>query len=132
MSEVIRRLDDKLRAHISASVNVHSADTEKRRPDYPLAALQQLARNAIMHRSYEGTHAPIRVTWFSDRIEILNPGGPYGVVTVANFGQAGVTDYRNPHLAGYFGERDRPFRHRDRFERWVWGYAVEIVERGVD
>ncbi|MCW8205649.1 transcriptional regulator [Verminephrobacter aporrectodeae subsp. tuberculatae] len=99
MSEVIRRLDDKLRAHISTSVDVHSADTEKRRPDYPLAALQQLARNAIMHRSYEGTHAPIRVTWFSDRIEILNPGGPYGVVTVANFGQAGVTDYRNPHLA---------------------------------
>ena len=32
-------------------------------------------------------------------IEIVNPGGPFGIVTVANFGQPGVTDYRNPHLA---------------------------------
>jgi ATP-dependent DNA helicase RecG len=52
-----------------------------------------------MHRSYEGTNAPVRLTWFSDRIEIVNPGGPYGIVTAANFGQPGVTDYRNPHLA---------------------------------
>ena len=52
-----------------------------------------------MHRSYEGTNAPVRLTWFSDRIEIINPGGPFGIVTVANFGQPGVTDYRNPHLA---------------------------------
>ena len=52
-----------------------------------------------MHRTYENTNAPIRLTWFSDRIEIVNPGGPFGIVTVANFGQPGVTDYRNPHLA---------------------------------
>jgi ATP-dependent DNA helicase RecG len=99
LSEVIARLDDKLKAHISTAVDVHSSDTEKRRADYPLAALQQLVRNALMHRSYEGTHAPIRLTWFSDRIEIVNPGGPFGIVNVANFGQPGVTDYRNPHLA---------------------------------
>ncbi len=51
------------------------------------------------HRSYEATNAPIRLTWFSDRLEIINPGGPYGIVNAANFGQPGVTDYRNPHLA---------------------------------
>jgi ATP-dependent DNA helicase RecG len=99
LGEVIDRVDDKVRAHIFTAVDIHSADTEKRRADYPLAALQQLVRNAVMHRSYEGTNAPVRVTWFSDRIEIVNPGGPFGIVTVANFGQPGVTDYRNPHLA---------------------------------
>jgi len=52
-----------------------------------------------MHRTYEGTHAPVRITWFTDRIEIQNPGGPFGQVTRQNFGQPGVTDYRNPHLA---------------------------------
>ena len=56
-------------------------------------------RNAVLHRTYEGTSAPVRITWFNDRIEVLNPGGPYGQVTRANFGQPGVTDYRNPYLA---------------------------------
>ncbi len=70
-----------------------------RRPDYPVVALQQLARNAVMHRTYEGTYAPVRITWFSDRVEIQNPGGPFGQVNRQNFGQPGVTDYRNPYLA---------------------------------
>jgi cellulose biosynthesis protein BcsQ len=37
--------------------------------------------------------------WFADRVEILNPGGPYGIVTRENFGRPGVTDYRNPLVA---------------------------------
>src|SRR2546422_4427262 len=72
---------------------------EIRKPDYPLVAIQQLARNAVMHRTYESTNAPIRITWFNDRVEIQNPGGPFGLVTRRNFGTAGATDYRNPHLA---------------------------------
>src|SRR5207253_2834366 len=84
---------------ISVASDFISSPTEIRRPDYPIAALQQLARNAILHREYEGTNAPVRITWFNDRIEIQNPGGPYGQVTKRNFGQPGVTDYRNPHLA---------------------------------
>jgi ATP-dependent DNA helicase RecG len=52
-----------------------------------------------LHRTYEGTNAPVRITWFNDRIEIQNPGGPFGQVNRQNFGQPGITDYRNPHLA---------------------------------
>jgi len=52
-----------------------------------------------VHRTYEGTAAPVRVSWFSDRIEIPSPGGPYGLVNRNNFGRPGITDYRNPHLA---------------------------------
>jgi ATP-dependent DNA helicase RecG len=66
---------------------------------YPRVALQQLIRNAVMHRTYENTNAPARVYWFDDRIEISNPGGPFGTVTRENFGRPGVTDYRNPNLA---------------------------------
>lgn len=58
-----------------------------------------MLRNAYMHRSYETTNAPIRVYWFDDRIEIASPGGPYGSVTMENFGQPGIADYRNPNLA---------------------------------
>src|SRR3989337_1727367 len=64
-----------------------------------MPALQQIVRNAIMHRSYEATNAPVRVTWYDDRIEITSPGGPFGAVTPENFGQPGLADYRNPNLA---------------------------------
>ena len=75
------------------------AATEIRTAAYPLSALQQLVRNAIMHRSYEGSNAPVRVYWFDDHIEITNPGGPYGIVTAENFGRPGISDYRNPSVA---------------------------------
>jgi ATP-dependent DNA helicase RecG len=99
LSTVLRRLDEKLKANITTAVDLTSASTEQRSSNYPLAALQQLTRNAVMHRTYESTNTPIRVYWFDDRIEILNPGGPFGVVTAANFGKPGITDYRNPHIA---------------------------------
>ena len=52
-----------------------------------------------MHRTYEGTNTPVRVLWLEDRIEIINPGGPYGSVIAEDFGLPGVVDYRNPFLA---------------------------------
>jgi ATP-dependent DNA helicase RecG len=99
LSNTLTRLDDKLKAHLQTTVDFTSADLERRTAAYPLAALQQLARNAVMHRTYEGTHAPVRIFWYEDRIEIQSPGGPFGLVTTQNFGQAGLADYRNPHIA---------------------------------
>ncbi len=98
IAAVARRLDEKLRAHNFVAVDLKSADREQRRADYPLVALQQLARNALLHRSYENTNAPVKVNWFDDRIEIWSAGGPFGAVTAANFGRAGWADYRNPHI----------------------------------
>ncbi len=96
---VVRRIDEKMKAHIHTRVDLTTSDTELRSPSYPLVALQQISRNAIMHRTYEGTNAPVRITWFNNRIEFQNPGGPFGSVTRENFGRPGVTDYRNPNLA---------------------------------
>lgn len=99
LGQIISQLDQKLEVHIQTAVDVTSGPVEIRKPDYPLAALHQLARNAIMHRTYESTNAPVRITWFNNRIEIQNPGGPFGQVTKQNFGRPGFVDYRNPHLA---------------------------------
>lgn len=99
LASVLRRLDELLPINISTATDITAQPIEIRQPDYPIVALQQLVRNAILHRNYEGTNAPVRITWFSDRIEIQNPGGPFGQVTKENFGQPGITDYRNPHLA---------------------------------
>jgi ATP-dependent DNA helicase RecG len=99
LPELIAQLDEVLKAHNSVSSNFTSARTEVNEPEYPIVALQQITRNAIMHRVYEGTNAPIRISWFVNRIEISSPGGPYGAVTIKNFGQPGITDYRNRHIA---------------------------------
>ena len=99
ISDVLKRIDEKLKAHNQRRIDLVSADREILEQNYPLAAVQQLVRNAVMHRDYETSNAPVRVNWFDDRIEILNPGGPFGAVTTENFGQPGLTDYRNPNLA---------------------------------
>lgn len=102
ISAMLRGLDAKLTAHLTTHVDFTSQDREVRRSPYPLVALQQLARNAVLHRNYEGTTAPVKLYWFDDRIEIINAGGPYGSVTAQNFGRPGFSDYRNPQLAAAF------------------------------
>ena len=96
--DLLRYVDEVLQANISTASDITAQPIEIKQPDYPIVALQQLVRNAVMHRSYEETNAPVRVYWFSDRIEIHSPGGLFGQVNRQNFGH-GVTDYRNPHLA---------------------------------
>ena len=97
--EMLSRTGEKIKSHNRVSVDVTSAATHEITAPYPLAAFSQILYNAVLHRTYERTNAPIRVYWFNDRIEIHSPGGPYGNVTPENFGQPGVTDYRNPNIS---------------------------------
>jgi ATP-dependent DNA helicase RecG len=122
VADQIRRLEEKLDAHNVRGVRFADVSQEVRHEAYPMDALRQLLRNAFMHRSYEVTNAPIRVYWFDDRIEIHNPGGPYGSVTQENFGKPGVTDYRNPNLA----EAMRALGYAQRF-----GAGIAIARRAV-
>lgn len=99
LGDVIRATEEKFNAHNQVPVDLTSKSKEQRFPQYPKVAFEQLFRNAVLHRLYLGTNSPIRVNWFTDRIEITNPGGPYGAVSQHNFGKPGITDYRNPNLA---------------------------------
>lgn len=96
--EILRRTEEKLKAHNRVAVDITSTPTHKIEMPYPPAAIQQILYNAVLHRTYESTNAPVRVYWFNDRIEINSPGGPYGNVTPENFGKPGITDYRNPNI----------------------------------
>lgn len=98
LEDMLKELDVLLRSNVKIGTEVAQAAEERRQPDYPIAAIRQLAWNAVMHRNYEGTNAPVRVYWYADRLEIRSPGGLYGQVTEENFGN-GATDYRNPLLA---------------------------------
>ncbi len=96
---VLRQIDDVARAHIRVATTIAGASKETQHPDYPIDALQQLLRNAVLHRNYETSNAPAQWYWFDDRIEIHNPGGLFGRVTPDSFGKPGGNDYRNPTLA---------------------------------
>lgn len=68
--------------------------------EYPLTAIREIILNALVHRDYsihtEGM--PIQLQIFTDRIEITNPGGLYGRITLDQLGQV-QPDTRNPILA---------------------------------
>ena len=66
------------------------------REEYPPKALHELVRNLVQHRQYEGTNAPSRIEWYDDRVEFVNPGGPFGRASEGEFGSH--SDYRNPTL----------------------------------
>ena len=97
--ELLRHLEEKLVAHNRVAVDITTNYTEQRTELYPMEALHQITRNAVMHRTYEATNAPVHVYWFNDRIEVLSPGGAFGAVTSESFGEPGLVDYRNPNLA---------------------------------
>lgn len=97
--QLLRDAERLLTLNVRTAVDITASSTEQRRADYPLVALQQLVRNALLHRDYETSNAPVRISWFDDRIEIQSPGGPYGRVSIETFGRPGVNDYRNPFVA---------------------------------
>ncbi|MEB3163562.1 MAG: ATP-binding protein [Prochlorothrix sp.] len=119
--DILQVLDEILQINISIRSDLTSAVLEVRKTDYPIEALRQFTRNAILHRSYENTHAPVRVYWFNDLIEIHSPGGLFGQVNRENFGQ-GVTDYRNPHLAAVM--KDLGYVQR-------FGYGIPTAKRAL-
>ena len=95
LAELLRRLDEILDANIEVRADL-SGTVQRDRPTYPIVALQELIRNAVIHRTYEGSNAPVMLTWYEDRVEITSPGGPYGAVTAASFGAGGLSELRNP------------------------------------
>jgi ATP-dependent DNA helicase RecG len=71
---------------------------------YPERALREAVVNAIVHRSYEEAH-PIRVTAFSDRVEIWSPGGPPRQVQAAAMARGEARPvWRNQGLAWFFNQ----------------------------
>ena len=118
---ILRDLDTFVPLQLQTKPQSETALKEKSVFDYPIIAIREILLNAIMHRQYE-SYTPIRFYWFSDRIEIQNPGGLYGDATPENFPNQNA--YRNPVLAealkvlGYVNKYGRGvFRANDALKR---------------
>lgn len=68
--------------------------------EYPIKAIREIVLNALIHRDYSihTENEPIRLTIFDDRIEVSNPGGLYGRLSIDELGKT-HSDIRNPFIA---------------------------------
>ena len=68
--------------------------------EYPMIAVRELILNALIHRDYSvyTETSPVRLMLFDGRLEIENPGGLYGRLTLETLGKVGA-DTRNPCMA---------------------------------
>ena len=68
--------------------------------EYPIKAIREIILNSLIHRDYSihTENEPIRLTIFDDRIEISNPGGLYGRLSLDELGKV-HSDIRNPFIA---------------------------------
>ncbi len=97
--------------------------SELRRRDVwsiPLTILREAVINSVVHADYSQRGAPIRVSFFDDRIEIENPGILLPGLTVEDMLQ-GVSKIRNHVIA-------RVFRELDLIEQWGSGVSRMFKE----
>lgn len=118
----------KLEAFIETSViqkrpSPVSVLQEKILVNYPQWAIRELLMNAVMHRDYS-SNTPTKFYQYSDRLEIVNPGGLYGNARPENFPD--VNDYRNPVIA----EALRVMGYVNKFNRGIARVQKELIDNG--
>lgn len=101
--------------------------------EYPTKALREAITNAVMHRDWFAEGANVFVEVYSDRIEVVSPGGLPKGVTLADLGRRSVR--RNTLIADLlhrvgFIEKAGTGVKRIREEARVGGYPEPVWEVG--
>ena len=86
----------------------------------PLTMLREVIINALVHADYSQIGAPIRLSFFDDRIEVENPGILLPGMTIEDV-KSGVSKIRNRVIA-------RVFRELDLIEQWGSGFRRILQE----
>ena len=90
-----------IRRNIKVRTIIDSATGKREdKPEYPIVALREVILNALIHRDYS-IHtdlSPVTIRIFKNRIEVENPGGLYGRMTMDELGKT-IADTRNPFIA---------------------------------
>ena len=90
-----------LRKNMKTKIVINSQTGRRENiPEYSMEALREAVANALIHRDYSihTENEPIRLIIYDDRIEITNPGGLYGRLSINDLGKV-HSDIRNPFIA---------------------------------
>lgn len=86
--------------HINRGANIQGLQREEAY-EYPLVAVREAIINAICHRDYSVPGSDVKFAIFDDRIEITNPGGLPGRLSIEDLGR-GISEIRNPVITRIF------------------------------
>jgi predicted HTH transcriptional regulator len=87
--------------HISEGSEDYTGVYRNDRWEYPVIAIREVIRNAVIHRDYSISGQDIKIAIFDDRIEITSPGRLSPAVDFSNM-EAGQSVIRNKILAPVF------------------------------
>lgn len=89
-----------IRRNIKCATIINGQGKREDKNEYPLVAVREIILNALIHRDYSmhTDHSPIRILIYKDRLEVENPGGLYGRITLNDLGKI-AADTRNPFIA---------------------------------
>ena len=120
----LKNVDDFIKNNIIKEKPVRkNSFREDKVVNYPYWAMRELVMNAVMHRNYD-SNAPVYIYEYTDRIEIINPGGLYGDVNAGNFPNA--SDYRNLVIA----EAMKNLGFVNRFNFGIKRANAELIQNG--
>jgi ATP-dependent DNA helicase RecG len=90
-----------VRRNMKVKTIITEEGTRADKPEYPIKAVREVILNALIHRDYSvhTDRSPVRLVMYEDRLELENPGGLYGRITVDDLGKISA-DTRNPYIAG--------------------------------
>ena len=113
LARVIERAWQVTREEMRIGAVVKGLEREEK-TEYPPFAVREALVNAVCHRDYRLRGRRIEIRMFSDRMEVISPGGLPGFITVDNIVEEHFS--RNPRIvAGLF----------------QWGY-IEELGLGID
>ena len=108
LARVIQRTWDILKEEMRTGAVITGLERQERM-EYPLDAVREALVNAIAHRDYRLGGRRTEVRMFSDRLEIISPGGLPGFITVENIVQEHFS--RNPRIVSAL---------------YYWGFSEEL------
>lgn len=100
LSQMIDGAINFVKRNMKSKTIINDEGNRADKTEYPLKAVREIIINAVVHRDYSinTENSPVRIMLFSDRLEVENPGGLYGRITIDNLGKVGA-DTRNPFIA---------------------------------